>query len=114
MIERYEVSEISKIWEDEEKFKAYLDIELALIDSYAPKLAPEDWPKRFDRKLKSTPDEFLKLKKRSSTTSSLFARVSQNSLLKMKQDSFTLESQARMSLIRPLNSDQKVTRSYSC
>ena len=35
MIERYEVPEISKIWTEENKFRKWLDVELAITETWA-------------------------------------------------------------------------------
>lgn len=42
MIERYDCPEISEIWQDKNKFKTYLEVELALMEALEGTLIPKD------------------------------------------------------------------------
>ena len=63
MIERYESPEISDIWKDFNKFKTYLDIEIALIEALEGKIIPEGISSAVKEKAKIDPERIKEIEK---------------------------------------------------
>ncbi len=61
MIERYDSPEISDIWKDYNKFKTYLDVELALLKALEGKRIPEGTSDAIIQKAKIDPDRIAEI-----------------------------------------------------
>ena len=72
MIDRYEAATIARIWSEENKYRKWLDVELAITETWAEMgEVPAASLKNIRRKMPpSTGRASAKSKKRSSTTSS--------------------------------------------
>ncbi|MBN1913536.1 MAG: adenylosuccinate lyase [Candidatus Omnitrophica bacterium] len=65
MIERYSLSEMSKIWQDEFKFKSMLDIEIFALEALAKKKqVPQDAVRRIRRKARFNIREIKKIEEK--------------------------------------------------
>ena len=73
MIDRYSRKEIKKIWEEENKYKIWLDIEIAAAQAMEKlKIIPKGVSKKYGGKQRLMLQEYIKLKAKFITISSLF------------------------------------------
>ena len=63
MIERYDSPEISDIWADHNKFKTYLDVELALIEALEGTRIPEGIAQTIKSKAVISPERIKEIEK---------------------------------------------------
>ena len=61
MIERYDTHEISDIWSEHNKFKTFLDVELALIKALEGKRIPQGITAAISEKAKIDPERIKEI-----------------------------------------------------
>ena len=64
MIPRYDKEEISKIWTEENKFKAYLQVELSILKALEGTSVPEGIAKKIEEKAKINVDRVNEIEKK--------------------------------------------------